>query len=110
MKASDGNRKTRGIGKDERTGSMSASKGLSSLLHSLLDTGITIDDGRERIVIAAARQPGRKGARGVTVFTLKTQPSARAPQARASRNVTMPVTAFTPTGKVSSRKLFSIIE
>ena len=88
---------------------MSASKGLSSLLHSLLDSGITIDDGKERIIITAARAPGRKGARGVTLFSLKTQPSART-ASRAARPVNMPVTAFTPTGKVSSRKLFSIIE
>lgn len=88
---------------------MSASKGLSSLLQSLLDSGITIDDGKERIIITAARTPGRKGARGVTLFSLKTQPSARTAATR-SRPVNMPVTAFTPTGKVSSRKLFSIIE
>lgn len=88
---------------------MSASKGLSSLLHSLLDSGITIDDGKERIIITAARAPGRKGARGVTLFSIKTQPSVRTPTTRA-RPVNMPVTAFTPTGKVSSRKLFSIIE
>ena len=88
---------------------MSAAKGLSSLLHSLLDSGITIDDGKERITITAARAPGRKGARGVAFFSLKTQPSARTASTR-TRSTAMPVTAFTPTGKVSSRKLFSIIE
>jgi hypothetical protein len=88
---------------------MSASKGLSSLLQSLLDSGITIDDGKERIIITAARAPGRKSARGVTLFSLKTQPSGRT-ASKAARPVNMPVTAFTPTGKVSSRKLFSIIE
>lgn len=88
---------------------MSASKGLSSLLQSLLDAGITIDDGKERIVITPARSPGRKSAKGTALFSLKTMPSARTALARV-RPTNIPVTAFTPTGKVSSRKLFSIIE
>jgi hypothetical protein len=88
---------------------MSASKGLSSLLQSLLDSGITIDDGKERIIITPARSPGRKSGKGQALFSLKTMPSARAALSRARPN-TMPVTAFTPTGKVSSRKLYSIIE
>ena len=88
---------------------MSASKGLSSLLHSLLDAGITIDDGKERIIITPARSPGRKSSKGMQLFSLKTMPSARAAMTRV-RPTNMPVTAFTPTGKVSSRKLFSIIE
>ena len=87
---------------------MSASKGLSSLLHNLLESGITLDDGKERIIIAAAKGP-KKGSRGVTFFSLKTMPSARQGAAK-SRSVNLPVTAFTPTGKVSSRKLFSILE
>ncbi|MBI4864058.1 MAG: hypothetical protein HY815_27945, partial [Candidatus Riflebacteria bacterium] len=82
---------------------MSASKGLSSLLRSLLDSGITIDDGRERIVISTVRTPGRTGARGVSTFTIRTTASG------AGRSQQLPASAFTPTGKVSSRKLFSII-
>src|ERR1041384_477092 len=62
-------RKTRSMAM-EKDGSMSTSKGLSSLLHNLLESGITLDDGKERITIAAAK--GKKGSRGVTFFSLKT--------------------------------------
>ena len=85
---------------------MSASKGLSRLLHMLLDSGITVDDGKERITIAATRTTGRRTTKGALTFTVRTVPSGRA---HGGRNLEFPTTAFTPTGKVSSRKLHAII-
>jgi hypothetical protein len=85
---------------------MSASKSLSRLFLSLLDSGITIDDGRERIIIAASRPMGRRGTRGAAAFTIRSLPSGRS---HPNHLPEFPTTAFTPTGKVSSRKLHAII-
>jgi hypothetical protein len=86
---------------------MTAPKGLSSLLSSLLDSGITIDDGNERIIISLDRTPGRKSGRRL-MFALRTAPSVRPWQARGRPAAY--TNALTPTGKVSSRKLYSIIQ
>jgi len=85
---------------------MTASKSLSRLFLTLLDSGITIDDGRERITITATRSTGRRGARGSATFTIRSAPLGRS---HPSHLPEFPTTAFTPTGKVSSRKLHAII-
>lgn len=80
---------------------MTTLKGLSSLLLKLLETGLTIDDGKERITLAPAR--GARTGKGVRLFSLQVTPS------QAQRGTAIPASALTPTGKVSSRKLTAII-